>query len=117
MLDVNDQLFKVVFDTPSIGKISVTEHVVDQLTAGHLRHDSKRVLESLVRRLNNTRLYRQPIPNVVMQKKRMRYSQNQRFEFWGSALNKMYFLVRRAPPDPVVFLLAIYQRHPALDSR
>jgi hypothetical protein len=100
-----------IIDTPALGKIRITLHVIEQYEKRLASSDLKRPMISLAKRLKHEGLVRQPLPDAVTRHKLRKYGSVDELEIWGHSSSQMHFTVLRDPASGIGTLVTIYRRH------
>ncbi len=104
-----------VFDTPAMGKLRLTQHVLDQYIERLHSGDAKKPLVSMMNRLRHDGIKRLPLPDKVLLHKVKKYGTVENLEVWGHDTSQMHFTVVRDPSTQVGTVVTIYRRHPQHD--
>lgn len=101
-----------VFDTPAMGKLRLTQHVLDQFIERLHSGEAKKPLTSLISRLKHEEIKRLPLPDKVALHKIKKYGTIDNLEIWGHDTSQMHFTVVRDPRTAIGTVVTIYRRHP-----
>lgn len=102
-----------VINTPTLGKIRLTKHSIDQYEDRLHSGEAKNPLVSLVGRLMHPDLKRQPLPDRAIQHKLKKYGTVDNLEVWGHDTSQLHYIVVRDPDTHVGTLVTVYVRHPS----
>lgn len=100
-----------IIETPVLGKIRITLHVIEQYEKRLHSGDAKRPMISLSKRLKHEGLVRQPLPDAVIRHKLSKYGSVDDLEIWGHSSSQMHFTVLRDSATGIGTLVTIYRRH------
>ncbi len=101
-----------VFETPAMGKLKLTQHVLDQFIERLHDGEVKKPLISLISRLKHEKIKRLPLPDKVTFHKIKKYGTIDNLEIWGHDTSQMHFTVVRDPRTAIGTVVTTYRRHP-----
>ncbi|MBT7408547.1 MAG: hypothetical protein HN826_02485 [Methylococcales bacterium] len=108
--NLSDTTDDLLFDTPSLGKIKLTTHAIEQyqsrLESGEVNDPTK----SLVRRLKHKELIKQALPARVIRHKLKKYGTVDNLEVWGHDSSSMHYMLIRDKLTDIGTIVTVYSR-------
>ncbi len=95
------------FECPALGRVRLTRHAIERYRQYHTEGPLHHPTMSLVQRLQNPNLERQPLTKDVLRHKEKAYAEDvvAATEMWGNATSDVHFLVAREPKVATVVTL------------
>lgn len=106
--DAGDDIPVEVFETPKIGKVKLTRHAIDQLSARVDDEAIKNPAASLISRLKHPHLKQHKLSDKVTRHKLRRYGSHSHTEVWGHDSSDVHFVVVRNEGSDIATVVTVF---------
>ena len=112
-ISADDNIDYNIIDTPALGKIIISSHVIDQYAKRLHSGTPKKPIISLKNRIMHPELSLQKLPEKVLAHKLKKYGSVDELEVWGHESSQMHFVVIRDHSTQIGTIVTLYRRHQA----